>query len=1549
MEYKYNQILCCSSEKSLTSGYPGFGVRAKSPGLTNSEAEEIYLGSGLRYAVPVSDMVTPEVLRANPQLDAAYPHQYTVRELQTSQGKKFIVARVMYAGADYGFFNESGFNNRVGSNYVAHILVFDEALPAEAVGTLLRQRKFIPENTDRTFSNPEFKRLLAGEPFELPVGSVTADDRDATESGTHIDANLMIALLQAYKNRQSGKEICKVIYKTDTDKVEQTIASLGAMPRRLTENVMFNANVTGQTGIPLELGMIIVNDKDKSEIMDDYYIVADSRNGARTLKNVEQNYLFDRLRDAVTLGNIRDADMAAELYMQICNKPDANFEQAYRIMAMANTTEPVSVTDVRSLDLDLVVASHFPPAEETRLWNNIHSALDAAFSYPSKLSLVRTGLDIIRELNAIAPGKAGNIDKYGEVLNQGLFGNAELFQKLLEDNQERTDTALEILRKSRVEVPERGIFFKALSTTNNIGVWKKWLAYYYGGQQNLTERMEEIVDSVMEYGTRQTRALLLKLYPVESHCRTWIDMADKKADCLMAVKDELERYLTKGLHDAPKETVRTIRTISPEILEQLSPNIKEAAAISAGKAIERPVYSHLKLAVALDADVRYVTEMFGKWVKRGAAKEEVAEFVTLYAPGPKNTARLMDVLWEGTDKADRDSTFLWVTDHIKLNKYGMKDVTAEMEAKEAKTLLDKEKGFMKKMFRKFLGPKIMLLCLLCATVLAGCDEAKLARKARSHSPYRVEYYGDTVGTREVEIAEYSNKGNLQNIHRRRYSPSGQLLFSAVSNSWGGVDSVNYVYDNQEKLVDIKENNVVYSDFQYDNKNRLVSYQTVRTVTTGKKKKKKTKEVVELHQFTYDDDDNVTAMSVTNDNEEVASAKYTYNKEGKLRNINKFTKGEKEVTDLSTSSGRKLSEYKYSLPNGKLQASKKYNYLLTAQAGDSLYTYQVTITNKNGADRGAQVINRSLYTDKFVQQERQTAKQKTAEAKVSVIPKPVRSSNFFTNYVNDLKYRFAVNQAKTKSPTGGLLISLLLLTAGLGFLYFRYAIRHSWFRPFLGITLNNGMRRLWMFNKEPYLDVSLGTLIVLCAFISGVLGMMAIGGVTYGLLWLLKILLIALIWVGWIALILGGLALWGGEGAGCLPVILGGIIVIFRKPLRRLGEDLVDWGFDFMHKLNIFEWGYNLFVDFWDVILIVFVAPLVLFLAFAAVIIVLVWMLSGLEWLIMKIYGISRPCPVCGSKGDKEYWADQVHKHPVKLHPGIYGVFSHREPVTRKRMPTMLMNGKGKLLRRCGSCRNFITSNMEQSYGTEKHIGFVGNRSSGKSYLTYTLLDGIMKQYGSDARQIDSDHDTDISANASRVKSDAGIQTDLRDSYRAIQLILHQKLRPLPYHLFFYDVAGEKFNQKSTASKTAMDFYRNVEQIIFIIDPTTMDFSYSACSDKMEEWLKRNGSPERFSTEGVFSTLNSILEAAGRKAKSIDFIFAMVKSDMGYTKHCGYSADMSEKDIEEFMRQELNLSNIINVAKGSFNKVEFVATSVMPGNAGSIKNLTDKIFKNVGIR
>lgn len=1541
-EYQYNQLICCSSQKSLTSGYPGFGVRAKSPGLSNAEADGLYTGSGLRYALPVSEMATPELLRSTPQLDTIYPHQYTVRAVQTSSGAtKHLVARVMYAGADYGFFDESGFNNRVGSNYIVHIAVFDQEPPVKVVAAMLTQGKFMPADTLCSFDNPEFKRMLTGEPFEMPMGSITVDD-DEESLDAPVDAGLMVALLQAYKNRQSNNEICKVIYKTDTALVEDTIRSLGRISPRLTQGLKFNANVSGQGSIPLELDMIIVNDKDTTETMDDYYITVDHRRGANITRNIEQNYLFDRLRDALTLQNLKEADMIAELYMQLCNKPDANMEQAYRIMVMANSEETPDIGDVKALDLELVAATRFPLAELERLWANVNGALDQALAYPLSTVKVKTALDVIRELNSLAPSRLSGVGEYGKMLKQVLFHNPELFAKILEDNSERIDTVIGILNASPIEAPTEQELFTVLSTTQNLRVWNQWLTYYYGSQRGVDQHMAAIVNAIMTYGTRQTRGLAIKLFPIERYCKQWVELIDKHPDYMIVARQSLDSVLTAGLKDSPKETLATILRLSPDVQAQMSPEVRDAVDIHNGIELKRPDLNTLNLAVALGVKSEYIQEMFAKWVKSGVSPDQIAAFVTRQSTRSGKTAALLDIIWKQTHEDERKATLLRVVDNVKLSGYSMKDVIALMESKDAREILGKESGFMKKMFRKFMGTKILLLCVMLTAMLGSCDKASLPDPS-THSPFQAQYFGDTIGTNEVIIREYDTHGNFYASDYRRYSPSGQLLKRCLYNeNTGGFDTIEYVYDKNEKLVDILAPNETSSDFNYDDRNRLVSYTTTRTV---KRKKKKPVETSEFVQINYNNDNSVQSIEVSDGSSQLSEAVYYYRDNGRVDYINITTPDTKQEIDFDNKTGMLYRNFKLTNPGGKPKETRKYYFRLTQQDGDSLHTFQADLTNSKGHARGSAQMIRSLYTGTHLA----AAKEEVVNEKISAIPAPVHSSNFFVNYMNDLKYRIAANQAKTKSPTGWLLVFLLLLTGGFAWWYFYLAAEHDWFQPFAGKVQPNGMRRLWMFNKEPYIDVALAMLIVLAAFVSAVLTMMVIGGVTYGLLWVIKVLLIILIWVGWIALILGILALWGGEGGGCLMIIVGGLIVAFSDTFRRWGNDMVDWGFGFMKKLNIFEWGLNLFTDFWDVILIAFASPLVLFMGFAAAIIVLVCLLWGFEWLVMKAYGISRPCPVCGSKGDKEFWSDRIHKHPVKLHPGVYGVFSHREPSTGKKMPTMLMNGKGKLLRRCTSCGNFISSDMEQSYGTEKHIGFVGNRSSGKSYLTYTLLNGILTQYGSSAHQTDVDQDTNISANATRVRNDAGIQTDLRDQYRAIQVILQQKLRPLPYHLFFYDVAGEKFNQKSTASKTAMDFYRNVEQIVFIIDPTTMDFSRSACGPKMEEWLKKHGSPEKFSTEGVFSTMNAILESVGRKSKSIDFIFAVVKADLGYLEHCGYGMDMTEQQIEGFMREELNLYNVINVAKGSFSKVEFVTTSAMPKYSASVARLTEKLLRNAGIK
>ena len=84
--FKYGQIICCSSEKSLTSGFSGFGVRAKSANIDLNLADNIFLKSSLYYDIPTDMMVTADILQNKPQLDRIYPNIYVFRSMQLPDG-----------------------------------------------------------------------------------------------------------------------------------------------------------------------------------------------------------------------------------------------------------------------------------------------------------------------------------------------------------------------------------------------------------------------------------------------------------------------------------------------------------------------------------------------------------------------------------------------------------------------------------------------------------------------------------------------------------------------------------------------------------------------------------------------------------------------------------------------------------------------------------------------------------------------------------------------------------------------------------------------------------------------------------------------------------------------------------------------------------------------------------------------------------------------------------------------------------------------------------------------------------------------------------------------------------------------------------------------------------------------------------------------------------------------------------------------------------------------------------------------------------------------
>ena len=536
--------------------------------------------------------------------------------------------------------------------------------------------------------------------------------------------------------------------------------------------------------------------------------------------------------------------------------------------------------------------------------------------------------------------------------------------------------------------------------------------------------------------------------------------------------------------------------------------------------------------------------------------------------------------------------------------------------------------------------------------------------------------------------------------------------------------------------------------------------------------------------------------------------------------------------------------------------------------------------------------------------------------------------------------------------------LLYILAGLTLLYFWNYLKwahneHDLFVDFGGKVTKNRMKRLWMFNKEPYIKVTACTFLLLGAFVSGVATMLVTGGIYYVSFLIIKYFVLWVVGIGIIIALIGLLAAKGENGAGgCLFIIIGAILLIFRNEIRNTGQAWVDWGFSFWDDVNIVDWGGGLFC-FWDIILVVLFAPALIFVSFAAFVMLLVLIMLILEYLMMRIYNIRRPCPICGNTRAFEYYADRNHKHPVPLHPGVYGVFTHTNPDTGNKLPTTLFNGKGKLLRKCTNCPHFMIADTGKTFGEEKHFIIIGHKSSGKTYLLYTALAELKNNYfGKRAIQRESTPITNIDDNARRIAAGDDMPTDESDAYTAVQLMVErQSKNPIPYHLFFYDVAGEKFNPKSKSYETAMNFFRNIQTVIFVVDPAMIQYTYNNPSTAIQQWLNQQPPTEHYSLDGTLSILHNIMKDTGRKAEDIDFYFVCVKADLGYFDACGvkFGADVNAV-VKSFMINHLNLGNLIQTVENEFKKpIHFDYASVKQEYRNHLRTLFVDLLNKKGIK
>lgn len=794
----------------------------------------------------------------------------------------------------------------------------------------------------------------------------------------------------------------------------------------------------------------------------------------------------------------------------------------------------------------------------------------------------------------------------------------------------------------------------------------------------------------------------------------------------------------------------------------------------------------------------------------------------------------------------------------------------------------------------------LLLLILLSVVVASCNKAR-------YNPYTLSYYEVKGPVKSLVVKEYSNKSEL--IYTKEYEFDDSEVLSVYKYRENQDSTIRYFnYKINGLIKNIESNQLKKYTPEYNEFGDLVKETFITKYVAGL-------EVGYILEYEYDSKGNIIRESRSPLDSEGTTYEYLYDN-NRLKQIIELNSAEKIQYDCDTS-GLVISKKVSNAKTNKIKSRSTFAYKFDSRGNWIEKTEKEYKRLKSTTKREI-----SYHDDELL------------EAKANFTPKSYVSIGLLNEYINDIVWRGGYRKDSPGAVLFIILIICSVLLTALGW----YLASDFLFHNFSGSIQKNGMKRLWMYNHEPYVKVGTLLAIALAAFVAAIILILLVGGLIWGLLWVVKIIMWAIIVIGWICLVGGALVLLGGKDpVGCLPLIIGILVVSFQEDIEEAGESLVTWGFEFMQSVNMFNWGLGIFVNYWDVILLIFLAPMVLFLIFAVVVISLNMLLNGLEFIVTRIYSIRRPCPICGSTATPDYIIGGK-AHPVKLHPGIYGVFTQKSPVTGASIPTMLINGRGKLTRKCKKCNSYINADTENTVGTEIHIGIVGHRSSGKSYLLYSGLDSLMRTYPDRFSQIDADNDTKIENKIKRIVSGNGIQTDVANKYRAVQLILKSKFRPVPYHLFFYDVAGEKFNASSSSHKTAMDFYRNVQSIVFVVDPSMLDILGTPASARFAEWHKSNANIETYRIEGSFAVLKDILETVGRKSNRIDISFVCTKTDMGYLTDLGYSSVPSESEIERFISTELGLSNLINSAKAGFKSVNFYAVSAIDSNKRKLNEM-----------
>lgn len=512
---------------------------------------------------------------------------------------------------------------------------------------------------------------------------------------------------------------------------------------------------------------------------------------------------------------------------------------------------------------------------------------------------------------------------------------------------------------------------------------------------------------------------------------------------------------------------------------------------------------------------------------------------------------------------------------------------------------------------------------------------------------------------------------------------------------------------------------------------------------------------------------------------------------------------------------------------------------------------------------------------------------------------------------------------------------------------------KWYDVFLlGLKKDNGMKRMWVFNPNPYLSFSGLSGTIVGSFLATFLLILLIALITLVFFYIVGGLLWVLIIAGWILVIGGALVLIVGKSGYGLIGILGIPILVYQEDLSDAASNMFDKGVELFNSMNPIELCVGIVMSYWKIALIIAVAPLAIFLAIALVWLLIASLVSLYESIVMSRYNVKHPCPNCGLPSEPAQYVIGRNSDgtprvlPVHLRPGVYGIFTIRAPYTGQKLPTLFLNGKDKLERLCPHCETSIKADV----GQEKHVAVAGVAQSGKTTLLYRIIAELERNFEAIITDNMGVNHATIDRFVTHIKNGSEMEEyppkTSESRHRSIQMMLKHQGAAIPYKLYLNDLAGEMFTADSNKAEDA-PFFKNTNVILFIIDPMTMRASDLEFGDDFAAWYKDNVGQQsensgKIDVEMALDILkNTIEKHRNNKAdiKNIPLMILLTKADTGYLKDIDtHSSD----EIKAFIQEQMGLDKFVYMASTSFSDITYYAVSAKAQVADDISGVESVI-------